>query len=1063
METSNNEFNGSDDIAVIGMACRLPGAENYRQFCQNLYEWKESFTQLTDEELREAGVSERELADPNYVKAGMFLENMECFDAGFFGFSPQDARILDPQHRHFLECAWEAFEDAGYIPDQIEGSVGVFAGSGHNAYMPFNLLTNPDLVDQVGFFLLRHTGNDKDFLATRASYIFNLLGPSINVQTACSTSLVAVHNAAQSLLNGECTMALAGGVTIELPHRQGYLYKENEVLSADGHCRPFEAASGGTVFGSGVGCVVLKRLDDAIADGDPIHAVIKSSAINNDGANKVSYLAPSVDGQASAIREALEIADIDPSSVSYIECHGTGTEMGDPIEVAALTQAYGQDNPKKQYCALGSVKSNIGHLDTAAGVAGMIKAILSLKHKKIPATLHFNAPNPAINFPETPFYVNDRLRDWNADTIRRAAVSSLGVGGTNAHVVLEEAHVEQTARDSVRPFQLLTMSARSPQSLDDYKSKYQRYFEENDQSLADITYTAAVSRKQFKHRYVAVAADHSGMQQVLDDAKHGLGAQAKALDANGQLNFLFAGGGAQHIDMGKGLYEHAPLFKAIIDQCLAHVDTLVEFDLRAILFPSAEKAEWARDELMLPSRALPALLAIQYAQARLWQSWGIEPHAMIGHSMGEYTAACLAGVFSIEDALAIVIKRGELFEKLPRGAMLSVMLDRNALDKYLDDGLSVAAVNSETLCVLSGPEERIEAVSKRLEADEVQFQRVHIAVAAHSSMLDPVLQEFEDFLQGITYHAPKMKVVSNLTGSWLTAEQATDPKYWVRHLRETVRFSEGISLLLEGSETEEQAAGAAVFLEVGPGNTLSSLARQNGRISRHHIIQNSMRHPKEQEHDYAYMLLALGRIWCHGYDVDWSAFYAEDQEQQRIGKVSIPTYPFEKQKHWVAPGKQTGLISKAERLALDDWFYQPAWQLAFMPEGLLSQPEVPTILVGNDAVPLVRALSEIPKVKALTSAQDGEIAPDFEAMFNALTAEGLKQCNLVYALPLTPPDEAGQNSHAFEQFFHFAQSLVEQDVEQINLVILTQGAFALHPSENIEHPELAMIQGAARV
>ncbi|MGK0372776.1 MAG: acyl transferase domain-containing protein, partial [Glaciecola sp.] len=623
----SDDLTGTDmdanDIAVIGMACRLPGSSNPEEYWQNLKDGRESITTLSDDELRAADVSEADIANPNYVKTGMFLEDMKCFDAGFFGFSPQDARIMDPQHRHFLECAWEAFENAGYIPSEIEGSVGVYAGSGHNAYLHYNLMTNPELLKQVGFFLLRHTGNDKDFLATRASYLFNLLGPSVNVQTACSTSLVGVHLAAQSLLSGECDMALAGGVTINMPHNQGYLYKENEILSADGHCRPFEAASGGTVFGSGVGCILLKRMEDAVADGDNVHAVIKASAINNDGSNKVSYLAPSVDGQAAAIRETIELAEIDPASVSFIECHGTGTAMGDPIEVTALTQAYGVDNPKKQYCALGSAKSNIGHLDTAAGVAGLIKVVMSLKNKQIPATLHFNAPNPAIDFENSPFYVNDRLRNWSSEGTRRAGVSSLGVGGTNAHVIIEEYDSKKTPAGNTRPYQLMLISGRSKEVVERYSESHANFLEHTRESLENIAYTSAIGRKNFRHRRVAVGATNTDMSAVLSAVKSAVRADHKAPEEIAPVTFMFAGGGAQYVNMGQDLYENEPFYKSTLDECIQIAQGMLDFDLKSILFPKEADEAQARIDIIIPSRTLPALFVTQYAQALLWQSWGV--------------------------------------------------------------------------------------------------------------------------------------------------------------------------------------------------------------------------------------------------------------------------------------------------------------------------------------------------------------------------------------------------------------------------------------------------------
>jgi len=1056
----------SNDIAVIGMACRLPGSTNPEGFWQNLKNGHESFTTLSDDELREADVSEADIANPNYVKGGMLLENMECFDAGFFGFSPQDARILDPQHRHFLECAWEAFEDAGYVPNEIEGSVGIYAGSGHNAYLPLNLMTNPEMLKQVGFFLLRHTGNDKDFLATRASYIFNLLGPSVNVQTACSTSLVGIHLAVQSLLSGECDMSLAGGVTINMPHHQGYLYKENEILSQDGHCRPFEAASGGTVFGSGVGCVLLKRLEDAVADGDHIHAVIKSSAINNDGANKVSYLAPSVDGQAAAIRETIEIGDIDPASVSFIECHGTGTAMGDPIEVTALTQAYGVDNPKKQYCALGSVKSNIGHLDTAAGVTGFIKVVMSLKNKQIPATLHFNAPNPAIDFENSPFYVNDRLRNWTSEGARRAGVSSLGVGGTNAHVILEEYETDVEGKDAEgkgaqRPYQLMLMSGRSKEAVDRYSASHAQFLNDTDEGLDNIAYTSAIGRKAFRHRRVVVAASTQGMSSELSAVKSAVRADHKAPDEAAPVAFMFAGGGAQYINMGQDLYENEPFYKSTLDECIQIAQGMLDFDLKGILFPNEAGEEQARVDIVRPSRTLPALFVTQYAQALLWQSWGVKAESFIGHSVGEYTAACLAGVFSFKDALSIVIKRGALFDSLPAGAMLSVMLDQEEVKPYLEQGLSLAAINSQDLCVLSGPIELIESVQAKLETLEVQCRRVRISVAAHSAMLDPILEEFGTFLSTINYNPPKEKVVSNLTGQWLTDEEAVDPKYWVRHLRGTVRFSEGMSLLLSDEVSP-------ILLEVGPGNTLSSFARQHESTSRENTVVNSMKHPKESLHDVEFMLLSLGKLWCGGAQVDWESFY-----ESGFQRVSIPTYPFEKQKHWVAPGKLTEALPEGKQ-ALDKWFYQPSWQPSF----IASPGEyLPTVIFGSNAVSVVSEieayLTKQPNLSmtsvrpATNSASIGDDAFQlnmsdakqlnnvFSSIAQSASDEGLA---IVYALPLSQPDEP-----AFEQFFRFSQALIEHDISGLRLTILVDGSLAVNPGDAIPRPLLATISGAARV
>lgn len=925
MADNDAEFEESSDIAIVGMACRFPGAATPDSYWHNLRDGVESRVELSDEQLKAAGVPAELLENPNYVKSGMFLEAFDCFDAGFFGFSPLDAKILDPQHRHFLECAWEAFEDAGYDPAKVDGAVGVFAGSGHNAYMPYNLLTNPDIVNDVGFFLLRHTGNDKDFLATRASYLFDLKGPSVNVQTACSTSLVAIHMGVQSLLNGESDMVLAGGITIELPHNQGYLFKESEILSPDGHCRPFEASSKGTVFGSGVGTVILKRLDDAIADGDHIHAVIKASAINNDGAGKVSYLAPSVDGQAAAIREALELGEIDPKSVSYIECHGTGTQLGDPIEVTALTQAYGADNDRKQYCGIGSVKSNIGHTDNAAGVASLIKVVQSLKHKQLAPTLHFQKPNPAIDFANSPFFVNAELRDWISEGPRRAGVSSLGVGGTNAHIILEEAPEidNDVADDAINRSHLLLVSARSDKALQKNCNKLAELFsEDNSLDITNVAFTLAEGRRAFGKRRFLLADDLTEAANLLDsnDTEKVFTADAPR-DAR-DIAFMFAGGGAQYANMGRDLYHNEPVYRDAIDACCEQLKAFVDYDLKALMFPEPGNEAAAGKELEKPTRTLPALFAAQYAQAQLWLSWGVQPAALIGHSVGENTAACIAGVLSLKDALGLVALRGKLFETVPEGGMLSVSMDEHDLKPLVDEaGLDIAAINAPGFAVASGAKAKLDELESALTAKDISCQRVHINIAAHSRMLEDILKPFGDYLRSVELNEPEIPFISNHTGTWITSEQATDPEYWVTHLRNTVRFADGVGTLLE----EDKYA----LLEVGPGRTLTSLAGMHSLRKPEHTIINSMRHPDDEQHDVRFMLQTLGTLWQGNATIVWQTYY----EPAQPCRVSLPTYSFDHAKHWVEPGKSVisaglsgvaGLgMERAESTA--EALYQPVW------------------------------------------------------------------------------------------------------------------------------------------
>ncbi len=724
------------------MAGRFPGAKSVAEFWRNLKSGVESIRPLSDQELLRAGVDAELLSDPGYVKVASALDDVEMFDASFFGFSPRDAAILDPQQRHFLECCWEALEDAGWDPQQFAGSVGVYAGSGFNGYLIHNLLPNQKLMKSAGEFVLRQTGNDKDVLATRASYHLNLTGPSMTIQTACSTSLVSIHVACQSLLNHECDMALAGGVTIEVPSHAGYEYREGEILSRDGHCRSFDAASSGTVFGSGVGIVILRRLEDALADGDQIHAVILGTAINNDGSRKVGYLAPSVAGQAEVVVEALSVAGVDADSISYVETHGTGTLVGDPIEVSGLTTAFRQSTDRRGYCAIGSVKSNVGHLDAAAGVAGFIKTVQALKHRQIPPSLNFSKPNPLIDFENSPFFVNTSLREWpNGKYPRRAGVTSLGIGGTNAHAVVEEAPRIAPSGPS-RKFQLLTISAKTESALDSAATRLGNFLEEHpDVNLADVAFTLHRGRAKFAHRRAVVCQTPAEAATLLQ--RKGTGAASSTKDQlERPVIFLFSGQGAQYVDMGRGLYETEAVFKAHVDQCCELLAGPLGLDLRTILFPSGDREEADR-QLAQTATTQPALFVIEYALAKLWESWGIRPDAMLGHSIGEFAAACLAGVMSLEDALSAVATRGRLMQALPAGgAMLAVGLNEHEAIQVANGTLSLAAVNGRDQCVISGAAEPLREVESRLTRDGVSCHPLQTSHAFHSALMDAARRAF---------------------------------------------------------------------------------------------------------------------------------------------------------------------------------------------------------------------------------------------------------------------------------------------------------------------------------
>lgn len=905
------------DVAIIGMAARFPGAASVDQFWANVRDGVESIRRLNDEELAAAGVPASTLADPDYVKASPVLDDVDKFDAAFFGLSARDASVMDPAHRIFLEISWKAFEHAGYTALPEEGAVGVFAAAGAPIYMMENLRTNPDLMRSMGEFLVRHTGNDMNFLATRVSYEMDLRGPSMNIQTACSSSLVAVHLACQSLARGECTMALAGGSTVLLPQAQGYHFKEGEILSPDGHCRPFDAKSAGTVFGSGAGAVILKRLSDALDDGDTIHAVIRGSSINNDGAVKVSYLAPGVEGQAAVISSALTSAGADADSISYIETHGTGTLVGDPIEVEALNEAFRAQTTRRNYCGIGSVKSNIGHLGEAAGAASLIKAVMALKHRQLPPSLGFETPNPAIDFANSPFYVNARLSDWVSETPRRAGVTALGAGGTNCHVILEEAPAALPG-EGERSQQLITLSAKSRTALDAASLNLAAALETNaDIDLADAAYTLAFGRRSLPHRRVISAATTADAIRLLRGEEPKRVATGLAGEQQLKTVFMFPGGGAQYAGMGRELYEQEEVYRDAVDACLEIINPALGLDLRTLMYPAPADVEAATRTLERPSLTLPSLFTTEYALGQLFHAWGVSPQAFIGHSVGEYAAACLAGVMSLEDALKLVMMRGRLFEVVQRGGMLSVQSSESDLRALMPAGLDIAAINAPELSVASGPSHALKDLQARLTERGIESTPVHIDVAAHSSMLDPVLEQFRQLCRTINFKAPATPFVSNVTGKWITAEQATSPEYWVTHLRSTVRFADGLATLRE--------LGDVVLLEVGPGRTLSMLARAQTQP-----FQNAfscLRHPQETASDLGFALTSLGRLWAAGAEVDWAAFY----DGQLRNRIPLPTYPFEWQSYWVEPGKNTAVASVASTVRksdITDWFSTIGYQEA---------------------------------------------------------------------------------------------------------------------------------------
>lgn len=893
------DSNGSE-IAIIGMAGRFPGANTLDEFWQNLKNGVESISFCTDAELLSAGVDPAHLQDPHFVKARAELEAPDGFDAAFFGFSPREAELTDPQHRLFLECAWSSLEHAGYDTATYPGAIGVFAGSSLSRYL-LNVYLNPAYKETVDPYKLA-IANDKDFLSTRVSYKLNLEGPSLTLQTACSTSLVAVHLAAQSLLNGECDMALAGGVSISASRKTGYRYVEGGISSPDGHCRAFDAAAQGTVGGEGVGIVVLKRLDEAVDDGDCIHAVIKGSAINNDGALKVSYTAPRIDSQARVIQTAYAVAEVEPETVNYIEAHGTATALGDPIEVAALTQAFSQTQ-KKSFCAIGSVKTNVGHLDAAAGVTGLIKTVLALKHQQIPPSLHYKRPNPQIDFANSPFYVNTSLAEWKANgTPRRAGVSSFGIGGTNVHVVLEEAP-EKDLGQPVHFWQLLRLSAKTPSALEIATMNLASHLRQHPHlDLAEVAYTLHVGRRDFEHRRVVVCQSPTEAATSIESLEAKQVLTGWAASHAPSITFMFPGQGAQYPNMGRDLYERQPFFRQQIDDCAECLQPRLGFDLRTILYPTDTDLEGVTQQITQTAIAQPALFAVEYALAQLWMNWGVQPTALIGHSIGEYVAACLAGVFSLEDALAIVAQRGRLMQQLPPGAMLSVKCTEGDLRNLLGTELFLAGSNSPSACVVSGTMMAITTFQRDLLAKGINCRRLQTSHAFHSPMVESILPAFTQIFQGVTLKAPQRPFISNLTGTWITDDEATDPQYWSNHLRHTVRFSTGITELLKTS---------SVFLEVGPGRTLSTLAQQHF-VSLQQVVLTCLRHPQEDRSDHEFLCYTVGHLWLAGIDVNPGTFYSEPQR-----RIPLPTYPFEHQRYWI--DSHSSVIRESLRPATDLW------------------------------------------------------------------------------------------------------------------------------------------------
>jgi acyl transferase domain-containing protein/glutamate-1-semialdehyde aminotransferase len=902
-----------EGIAIIGMAGRFPEARNVDELWRNLLAGRECISRFAADELEPANPEDMEVrGNPAYVRARGVLQDADKFDERFFGFNPKEAEILDPQHRLFLQAAWEALEHAGYDPQTFGGSIGVFAGATNNSYYLQNLLSRRDVTDLMGM-LLTQMANANDYVATRVAYKFDLKGPALNIQNACSTSLVAVCTAVQSLQSYACDMALAGGVSVQLPQKRGYLYYEGSILSPDGHCRAFDKDAGGTVFSNGLGIVVLRRLRDAIEDGDTIYAVIKGAALNNDGSSKVSFTAPSVDGHAQVISMAQALAGIDPSTISYIEAHGTGTALGDPIEIAGLTQAFRAGGATGVgYCAIGSVKTNIGHLDVAAGIAGLIKATLALHYKTLPASINFTSPNPKLGIETTPFVVNATQRAWpEGSTPRRAGVSSFGVGGTNAHVVLEEAPPASAVASASRREQLLLLSARDADALDRAAAQLKAHLESDAQAnMADVAFTLQTGRRTFSHRRSLACRsreDAIALLSTRDEKRvHDFSGDAGAA----RVAFMFPGQGAQHVNMGLTLYESEARFRDEIDACAAVLMPHVGLDLRTVLYPDASHSEEAQAQITQTAITQPALFAVEYALASLWLSWGVRPTALIGHSVGEYVAACLGGTFSRDAALSLLAQRARLMQDMPSGAMLSVRSPEEPLREYLGPRTSIAAINSPNVTVVSGDHEAIAQLSRALEAKGVPSRLLRTSHAFHSPMMEPVVGRFATLVQSVERRAPTMHWISSLTGRPISDDEATDPVYWARQLREPVQFLSGVSHLMDPQ---------VALLEVGPGQALSTLARQNPKRVATQTITTSLNPTMDYTADTDSLLAAAGQLWARGVPIDWRGVHGGI----RRSRVALPTYPFQRQRRWIEPNTAAPSVAAAPA-AIPSTLQEPA-------------------------------------------------------------------------------------------------------------------------------------------
>lgn len=1064
------------DIAVIGLAGRFPGAPTVEAFWRNLRNGLESLSAISEAELEAAGIGPEVFRQPNYIKAKGVLEGADAFDAEFFSYAPRDAERMDPQIRLLHECSWEALETAGYPPDGFPGAIGAFFGAGDNLEWVRRVQALGDeMGDNLDHFLL----NYRDYVATRISYKLNLKGPSVTLLSACSTSLVAIHLACRSLAGGECDLALAGGASLTYPFKSGYAYQEGLMFSSDGHCRAFDARADGTVFGDGLGVVVLKPLAAALADRDPIRAVIKGSAVNNDGNGKGGFTAPGVEGQARVIRAALRAAGVRPESIGFVEAHGTGTRLGDPVEFEALRRAYASD--KRGICALGSVKTNIGHVNVAAGVSSFIKAVLALEHKRIPPSLHFTSPNPGIDLDSSPFFVNAKLSAWpRRATPRRAGVSAFGFGGTNAHAILEEAPPRpKTGGETTRPAQLLVLSAKTPSALQVASANLAGALKGRPGTpLADAAFTLARGRTAFPWRRSIVASGPAEAAKLLASFPPPRPPDPKAAS----VVFMFPGQGAQYVGMAEEIYRSEPVFREHFDLCAGLLKDRLKIDILRLLYPKNRDPEEAARDLAQTAAAQPVIFSVSYALARTLLDWGIKPAALIGHSLGEFVAAALAGVFALEDALELVARRGSLMQRVAPGAMLAVPLAESELLPRLPDDLSLSAVNAPSLCVVSGPPAAIEKLREDLRGERIATQRLATSHAYHSSMMEPVLEPFARLGEGFSRRAPSIPIMSTVSGTWAEPEELTTVGYWLGNVRRTVRFSDAARCLLR--ET------SGVLLEVGPGRTLTNLVRMHLPPGSPRPVWPTIRGPQERGSDEGFFLAAVGKLWEAGLPVDWEAFYA----RERRSRVPLPTYPFERRPYRAAlaaePGRRAASWTRLKKIPdVSEWFAVPVWKRLVPPVWSWAgeRPRAAWLIFADDcgladglAARLKALGQEVVTVRAGTEFAGGPetgwtIRPaergDYQDLFDRLSGLGRLPTRILHLWTVTPPGQkriAAAAAEAFQDLSFFSLLFLAQAIGAHNItaeVRITVVANRLHGPTGTEPtiPDKATVLGPVKV